>query len=135
MLLGGGTVAGHQLETGEPIPGTAGENSSPILFEHSEQPVRVSVPGPQEPKNRDRVQPDTVHAPVFHHARVPRGRGPTLAQRDFSADTATVRRQRDNHRLGTRVWLAVHAGGSQHTDGRQSDGAPDKRDTSKQAEL
>lgn len=93
----------------------------------------MSVPGPQEPKNRDRVQSDTVHAPVFHHARVPGGRRPAVAQRDFSADTATVRRQRDNHRLGTRVWLAVHAGGGQHTDGRQSDGAPDKRDTGKQS--
>lgn len=53
-----------------------------------------------------------------------------MAKRDRPADTAPVRRQRDNHRLGTRVRIAVHTGRGQHTDGGQGDGAPDKRDAS-----
>lgn len=54
-----------------------------------------------------------------------------MAPGNLSADIATVRRKRYNHRLGTGLRVAVHAGCGQHTDGGQSDGAPDKCDTSK----
>jgi len=124
-------VAGRFFATGERVPGTAGENSAAVLPVHAQQPERVPVPGPQAAPDGDRVQPDTVHGHVLHHARVPGGRRPAVAPGDRPANIATVRRERRNHRLGTGLWVTVHAGRGQHTDGGQSDGAPDKRDTSK----
>jgi len=52
-----------------------------------------------------------------------------VAEGNRPADPTTVRCQRDNHRLGTGLGVAVHAGRGQHTDGGQSNGAPDKRDS------
>jgi len=128
-------VAGRLVAAGERVPGTAGEDSAAVLSVHAEQPERVPVPGPQEPPDGDRVQSDTVHAHVLHHARVPGGRRPAVAPGDLPANTATVRRKRHNHRLGTGVRVAVHAGRGQHTNGGQSDGAPDKRDTSESTDV
>lgn len=73
VFLGDGPVAGHELAAGERVPGTAGENRAEVLPAHAGQPERVPVPGPQGPEIRGRVQPDTVHAHVLHHARVPGG--------------------------------------------------------------
>lgn len=91
----------------------------------------MPVPEPQGPGLGDLVQPDTVHAHVLYHARVPRGRRPSVAQGNIPADIAAIRLKRDNYRLGTGVRVAVHAGRGQHTFGGPDNGAADKRDASK----
>lgn len=131
LFLGHGAVAGHGFAAGEPVPGTGGENSAAVLSVHAEQPAGVSTPEPQGPRVGDGVQPDTVHAHVLHHARVPGGRRPAVAGRNRQTAAAPVRLERDNHRLGTRLRVAIHAGRGQHTHGGPHNGAPDKRDPSK----
>lgn len=54
-----------------------------------------------------------------------------MALRDRATDPAPVRRQRDNHRLGTGLRVTVHAGCGQHPDGGPDHGAPDQRDAGK----
>lgn len=71
VFLGDGTVAGRVFAAGELVPGTARENSSAVLSVHPEQPERVPVPEPQGTRQVGHIQPDTVHAHVLHHARVP----------------------------------------------------------------
>lgn len=127
LLLVVRTVAAQLLAPGEPVPGTRGQDSAAVLPVHAQQPQPVPVPEPQGPRFGGRVQRDPVHAHVLHHARVPGGRRPAVAQGDRAPDTAPVRRQRDHHRLGTRLRGAVHAGRGQHTHGGQGDGPTDKR--------
>lgn len=131
VFLGDGAVARHGFAAGEPVPGTGRENSYQVLSVHQEQPANVPVPGPQGPRVGDGVQPDTVHAHVLHHARVPGGRRPAVAGRNRQTAAAPVRLQRDNHRLGTRLRVAVHAGRGQHTHSGPNHGPPDKRDPGK----
>lgn len=129
LFLGYRAVAGRQFQAGERVPGTAGKDRTAVLPVHAQQPERVPVPQPQGPRVGDRVKRDPVIAHVLHHARVPGGWRPAVAKGNRPADPAAVRRQRDNHRLGTGLRVAVHAGRGQHTDGGQNHGASDKRDT------
>lgn len=122
VFLGGGPVEGRLGPAGQRVPGTGGEDRVAVLPVHAQQPARVPVPEPPGPEDRDRVQPHTVHAHVLHHARVPGGRRPAVAQGDRAPDSAPVRRERDHHRLGTRLRVAVHAGRGQHPHGGQGDG-------------
>lgn len=130
VFLGRRTVAGRSDAAGERVPGTAGENCAAVLPVDAQQPERLPVRGPPGPADRDRVPPHTVHAHVLHHARVPGGRRPAVAQGDRAPDPAPVRRQRDHHRLGTRVRVAVHAGRGQRADGGPNHGPSDKHVTS-----
>lgn len=127
LLLGVRTVAARLLAPGKPVPGTRGEDSAAVLLVHPQQPERVSVPEPQGPRVGGHVQRDPVHAHVLHYARVPGGRRPAVVTGDRAPVATPVRRQRDNHRLGTRFRSAVHAGRGQHSHGGQGDGPTDKR--------
>lgn len=127
LLLGVRAVAAQRFAPREPVPGTRGQDSAAVLPVHAQQPEPLPVPRPQGPRVGGHVQRDPVHAHVLHHARVPGGRRPAVAAGDRAPDTPPVRRQRDNHRLGTRLRGAVHAGRGQHTHGGQGDGPTDKR--------
>lgn len=130
LFLGGRPVAGRLLQAGKRVPGKGGEDRAAVLYVHAQQQERVPVLEPQGPQFGDHVPPDPVDAHVLHHSRVLGGRRPAVAEGNRPADPATVRRQRDNNRLGTGLGVAVHAGRGQHTDGGQDNGTPDKRDTS-----
>lgn len=97
MFLGSGTVAGHCFATGKLVPRATGKDSAAILFVHAQQPEHLPVLRSQETGNSDIVQPDTIHAHVLHHARVPRRWRPTVAEGNRETIAAPIRLQRDNY--------------------------------------
>jgi len=123
-------MAGRLIQAGERVSGKAGKDRATVLSVHAQQQERVPVPEPQGPQFGDHVPRDPINAHVLHHTWVLGGRRPTVAEGNRPADPAAVRCQRDNHRLGTGLGIAVHAGRGQHTDGWQNNSTLDKRDTS-----